>query len=227
MLPFPPSSSFRAEGEESRYAKHMREMLLNTSQREGAAGGKGEGNRLPAAGRFQLDTFGFISRNCITMISGLRPLSPFGACGTTFPPQKRGAQQPVLFLEPLMNTKVRGALLSHRLRGEGGGDSHQGGPPPKGGIYTGAARRRTSPAERYYITPEGRARRTSPEGEADPGQNPGSPGPQARRRHQPSARRAVNLREYSQAPPSLPKAPHLKYRTQQKSTSHQTSAFSS
>ena len=127
MLPFPPSSSFRAEGEESRYAKHMREMLLNTSQREGAAGGKGEGNRLPAAGRFQLDTFGFISRNCITMISGLRPLSPFGACGTTFPPQKRGTQQPVLFLEPLMNTKVRGALLSHRLRGEGGGDSHQRG----------------------------------------------------------------------------------------------------
>ena len=161
MLPFPPSSSFRAEGEESRYAKHMREMLLNTSQREGAAGGKGEGNRLPAAGRFQLDTFGFISRNCITMISGLRPLSPFGACGTTFPPQKRGTQQPVLFLEPLMNTKVRGALLSHRLRGEGGGDSHQGGPPPTGGIYIGAARRRTSPAERYYITTLGGALKPS------------------------------------------------------------------
>ena len=36
-------------GEESRYAKHMREMLLNTSQREGAAGCKEEGNRLPAS----------------------------------------------------------------------------------------------------------------------------------------------------------------------------------
>ena len=40
-------------------------------------------------------------------------------------PAKAGAQQPVLYLEPLMNTNVRGALLSHRLRGEGGGASHQ------------------------------------------------------------------------------------------------------
>ena len=56
----------------------------------------------------------------------------------------------------------------------------------------------TSPAERYYITPEGGARRTSPEGEADPGQNPWRPGPQARRRHQPSSPQGrVNLREYS------------------------------
>ena len=63
-----------------------------------------------------------------------------------------------------------------------------------------------------------------PEGEADPGQNPWRPGPQARRRHQPSRRSRVNLREYSQAPPSLPKAPHLKYRTQQRSTNLSTSA---
>ena len=42
-------------------------------------------------------------------------------------PAKAGAQQPVLYLELLMNTKVRGALLSHRLRGEGGGTSHQRG----------------------------------------------------------------------------------------------------
>ena len=47
----------------------------------------------------------------------------------------------MLYLEPLMNTKVRGALLSHRLRGEGGGVSHQRGPPPSGGIYIGTARR--------------------------------------------------------------------------------------
>ena len=52
---------------------------------------KAIGFRLPAAGWFRLDAFGFISRNCITMISGLRPLPPpFGAFGTTFPPQKRG-----------------------------------------------------------------------------------------------------------------------------------------
>ena len=42
-----------------------------------------------------------------------------------------------------------GTLLSTHSptakRGEGGGVSHQRGPPPKGGIYIGAARRRTSP----------------------------------------------------------------------------------
>ncbi len=43
------------------------------------------GFRLLAAGWFLLDALGFISRNSITMISGLRPLSPpFGAFGTTF-----------------------------------------------------------------------------------------------------------------------------------------------
>ena len=37
---------------------------------------KAIGFRLPAAGCFRLDAFGFISRNCMAMISGLRPLSP-------------------------------------------------------------------------------------------------------------------------------------------------------
>ena len=56
----------------------MREMLLNTSRREGAAGCKEEGNRLPAssfllpaAGWFRLDTFGFISKNSIPIIGRL------------------------------------------------------------------------------------------------------------------------------------------------------------
>ena len=71
----------------------MREMLLNTSRREGAAGDKGEGNRLPAAGWFRLDAFGFISRNCITVISGPRPLSPLWCLRhhLFFPPAKAGA----------------------------------------------------------------------------------------------------------------------------------------
>ena len=76
----------------------------------------------------------------------------------------------------------------------------------KGGIRNGARKRRTSPAftvsqpigkpfngqakgllwltwrsyagpPQYFITPEGGALRTCPEGEAGPGQNPGSPGP--------------------------------------------------
>ena len=111
---------------------------------------KAIGCRLPTVDWFQLDAFGFISRNSMAMISGLRPLSPLwclrhhlspresvslgsqvaiAPLRTKFAchPAKAGAQQPVLYLEPLMNTKVRGALLSHRLRGEGGGASHQRG----------------------------------------------------------------------------------------------------
>ena len=60
----------------------------------------------------------------------------------------------------------------------------------------------------------GGARRTSPEGEADPGQNPWRPGPKARRRHQPSRRSRVNLREYSKHR-FLPKAYCLRGRRRQ------------
>ena len=59
-------------------------------------------------------------------------------------------------------------------------------------------RRRTSPAQRYYITPEGESPGPVRKASADPGQNPWRPGPKARRRHQPSpAKAGVNLREYS------------------------------
>ena len=48
----------------------------------------------------------------------------------------------------------------------------------KGGIYTGAPiGRHTSPAERYFIPPEGESPQPVREASADPGQNPGSPGP--------------------------------------------------
>ena len=97
--------------------------------------------------------------------------------------------------------------------------------PPTGGIYIGAARRRTSPTQWYFITPEGGARRTGPEGEADSGPNlwrPGAKAPAA-----PSTL-AAKPRQPSGIPPSADsssKAHRLKYRTQKKSTSHQTSAF--
>ncbi len=61
-------------------------------------------------------------------------------------------------------------------------------------------RRRTSPAQRYYITPEGESPQPVREASAGPGQNPWHPGPKARRRHQPSRRSRVNLREYWKAP---------------------------
>ena len=58
----------------------------------------------------------------------------------------------------------------------------------------------TSPAQRYYITPEGGSPEPVREASAGPGQNPWRPGPEARRRHQPSRRSRVNLREYWKAP---------------------------
>ena len=55
----------------------------------------------------------------------------------------------------------------------------------------------TSPAQRYYISPEGESPQPVREASAGPGQNPWRPGPEARRRHQPSpAKAGVNLREY-------------------------------
>ena len=107
--------------------------------------------------------------------------------------------------------------------GQGGGASHQRGnllrppgrlacfPSPAGRLY-GFRRqrrhkkwrpkgRRTSPAQRYYITPEGGRPEPVREASAGPGQNPWRPGPKARRRHQPSpAKAGVNLREYWKAP---------------------------
>ena len=53
----------------------------------------------------------------------------------------------------------------------------------------------------YYLTPEGESPQPVREASAGPGQNPWRPGPKARRRHQPSRRSRVNLREYWQAPP--------------------------
>ena len=52
-------------------------------------------------------------------------------------------------------------------------------PATKGGCIS-------SPAQRYYITPEGESPQPVREASAGPGQNPWRPGPKARRRHQPS-----------------------------------------
>ena len=53
----------------------------------------------------------------------------------------------------------------------------------------------------YFIPPEGGSPEPVREASAGPGQNPWRPGPEARRRHQPSRRSRVNLREYWKAPP--------------------------
>ena len=59
-------------------------------------------------------------------------------------------------------------------------------------------RRRTSPAQRYYITPEGESPQPARKASADHRQTPWRPGPKARRRHQPSRPSGrVNLQEYS------------------------------
>ena len=130
---------------------------------------KAIGFQLPAAGRFRLDAFGFISRNSMAMIIGLRPLSPFWL-----------RQAPT---SPIGQPTKRKA-------------SYWAGKRPTSADLRIPCGIRT---ERYYITPWAEPS-NRPEGGADHRQNPWLPGPQARRRHQPSRRSRVNLREYSQAP---------------------------
>ena len=60
--------------------------------------------------------------------------------------------------------------------------------------------RRTSPAQRYFITPEGGALNPSERRQPVPDRTLGAQGRQARRRHHPSRRSRVNLREYSFPP---------------------------
>ena len=64
----------------------------------------------------------------------------------------------------------------------------------------------------------GRSPQTACKAQPFTGRTLAAQGRKPRRLPQPSARRAVNLREYSQAPPSLPKAHSIKSCTQQKST---------
>ena len=72
--------------------------------------------------------------------------------------------------------------------------------PPKGGIYTGALGGAVPRQRSGAITPLGESPEPVREASAGPGQNPGSPGPEARRLPQPSRRSRVNLREYSFPP---------------------------
>ena len=102
--------------------------------------------------------------------------------------------------------------------GEGGGASHQRGNlhrpqggcmvfAAKGGIYTGAPKGAHLASAAILHTSRGRSPQPVREASAGPGQNPWRPGPEARRRHQPSRRSRVNLREYWKAPPWPPAAP--------------------
>ena len=80
----------------------------------------------------------------------------------------------------------------------------QGGCPvfaAKGGIYTGAPKGAHLASAAILYTSRGRSPQPVREASAGPGQNPWRPGPKARRRHQPSRRSRVNLREYWKAPP--------------------------
>ena len=71
----------------------------------------------------------------------------------------------------------------------------------KGGIKKGARKGAHLASAAILYNSRGRSTQPVREASADPGQNPWRPGPKARRRHQPSRRSRVNLREYRQAPP--------------------------
>ena len=153
-------------------------LLLNTRRREGAARCRGKGNQLPAAGFllpagsgwFRLDAFGFISRNCITMISGLRPLLPLWCLRHHLPPAVRWDYGYCAMCHIAPKENVEQISPS-------GGDAAAGGkrgsfPTPvravclfstgEARLYGFAADRRhlywrrrapTSPAQRVFITP--------------------------------------------------------------------------
>ena len=111
------------------------------------------------------------------LLTGSLRSPPFGGCATTFPPQA-GALQTVLNLESLMKNSLT-ELCSATACGGSPAKRARGNafPTPAGRLYgfpTGEARlsgfsrhrrhkkwrpkgRRTSPAQRYYITPEGGA----------------------------------------------------------------------
>jgi hypothetical protein len=71
----------------------------------------------------------------------------------------------------------------------------------KGGIKKGARKGAHLASAAILYTSRGRSTQPVREASAGPGQNPWRPGPKARRRHQPSRRSRVNLREYWKAPP--------------------------
>ena len=70
----------------------------------------------------------------------------------------------------------------------------------KGGIKKGARKGAHLASAAILYNSRGRSTQPVREASADPGQNPWRPGPKARRRHQPSRRSRVNLREYWKAP---------------------------
>ena len=81
-------------------------------------------------------------------------------------------------------------------------------------------RRRTSPAQRCFIPPEGGSPQPACKAKPFTGRTLGAQGRQARRRHQPSRRSRVNLRDYSFPPNPSQKPIFHQCRTQQKSTNH-------
>ena len=136
-------------------------------------------------------------------------------------PRKRWHYKAPLCCEPLMKGLLCRALLSHRSaggrwwrqppRGACISDTRRAVvwfSPPKAAFILAPPRAPTSPAQRYYITPEGESPQPACKASADHRQNPWRPGPKARRRHQPSpAKASVNLREYWKAPPFEPSEP--------------------
>ena len=81
----------------------------------------------------------------------------------------------------------------------------------KGGIKMAPERAITSPAQRYYITPEGESPQPACKAKPITGRTLAAQGRKARRRHQPSpAKAGVNLREYWKAPPKSRSRPRRK-----------------
>ena len=179
------------------------------------------GLRAPALGRYEvpfhwggtapsgaISYAAFGGENHTTALRA-RESPPLVAGATTFPPQAGGTTNRAklrVTYEKIASRSFVLPPLAGKSRTRARGNAF---PTPTGRLY-GFRRqrrhkkwrlwRRASPAQRYYITPEGESPQPVREASAGPGQNPWRPGPKARRRHQPSRRSRVNLREYWKAP---------------------------
>ena len=96
----------------------------------------------------------------------------------------------------------------------------------KGGIKIGAPKGAHLASAAVLYNSRGRSPQPVREASAGPGQNPGSPGPSGPAAPSPLAAKPRQPSGIQLPADSLTKSHDLKCRTQQKSTSHQTSAFS-
>ena len=155
------------------------------------------GFRLPATDWFRLDTFGFISRNCITIISGLRPLPPPLWClRHHLPPAVRWDNKAPLNIFFIRSSKYSTGCCAPACGGKVVAPATKGG-RRRQAAYKMALQGAHLPSGAILYNSRGRSPQTVRKAKPIPDTTLGAQGRKPRRRHQPSRQSRVNLREYS------------------------------